>query len=180
MLNRFFSSAVFRVSVRYGAISAVLCLGMVISMFYMHRHPFLVNPFFDFRVFVFALLLFFGLKEIRDFYQNGTLNFWQGIAACAVFLTISALISSLGIWLFGTLRPVFVSDFITQFGEQIRNFPPEEVERIGKDVIERNLKALSSTTIGDLAKLYARQTFQIGLFISIIISLILRRSPKPQ
>ena len=180
MLRRFFLSPVVKVSARYGAIAGVLCIGLVISLFYMDKHPVLVNPFLDFRVFVFSVLLYFSLKEIRDFYQDGLLHFWQGMGGSLLFLAASALISSSGILLFGSWQPAFVSDYVMQFTQQIQNLPPETVERIGKDVIERNLKALPETTLGNLASLYAWQTFQIGFFISIIISVILRRQPKPE
>lgn len=180
MLKIFFTTSLMKVSLRYGAIAGVMCIGLVLSLFYMGKHPFLVNPFLDFRVFVFSVLLFFSLKEVRDFYQDGILHFWQGMGGCILFLSASAAVSASGILVFGSLQPAFVSDYITQFTDQIRNLPDETVQRIGKDVIERNLLALPGTNIRNLASLYAWQTFQIGLFISIIISVILRRQPKPQ
>ena len=171
-------SPLFRVSLRYGVIAGLLCTGSVISLFYMGKHPFLINPFVDFRVPVFALLLFFCLKEIRDFYQGGVLYFWQGTGGSMIFLVAASAVAAGGIFLFGNWQPAFLTEYITVFMNQIRNLPPETVDRIGKSVVEQNLKALPSTTMGNLASLYAWQSMVNGHFISVIISIILRRQPK--
>jgi hypothetical protein len=178
MPGKFFTSPLFRVSVRYGAIAGVLCIGFVVSLFYMGKHPFLINPFADFRVPVFAVLLFFCLKEVRDFYLGGVLYFWQAMGGCFFFLLTTAAIAAAGIVAFGSWQSAFLTDYITEFTRQIQNLPPETVDRIGKSVVDQNLKALPATTLGNLATLYAWQSMVIGFFISVIISVILRRQPK--
>ncbi len=180
MIRKIVTSPLVKVSVRYGAIAGLLCTGLVITLFYMGQHPFLINPFLDFRVLVFPVLLFFALKELRDFYQDGVLYFWQGTAGSVLFLGIVAGVAATGILIFGSFEPAFLQDYVMQFTKQILSLPPETVQQIGKEVIERNLKALPATSLSNLASLYAWQTFQIGLFISVIISVILRRQPKPQ
>ncbi|HRI80445.1 MAG TPA: hypothetical protein PLR06_13005, partial [Cyclobacteriaceae bacterium] len=77
--TRFIQSPLIRVNLLYGAIAGFICGVTVISMYYMGKHPFLVNPFFDFRVAAFSLLLFFSLKEVRDYFRNGVLTFFQGM-----------------------------------------------------------------------------------------------------
>ncbi len=180
MFNRLLSSPLLRVPLRYGSIAGVISTGYVISLFYMGSSTFMINPFLDFRVPLFAVLLFFCLKEVRDYYQEGMLYFWQGTAGSLVFLTLSAAVAAIGIYLFGTWQPAFLADYITTFTRQIKDLPAETVERIGKEVVAANLKALPATTVGNLAGLYAWQSYVIGFFISVIISVILRRQPKTQ
>ena len=84
MLSKIFRSPLVRVCARYGIIAGVLCILILISLFYMGKHPFLVNPFLDFRVPLFGVLIFFALKELRDYYQDGVLFFWQGTAGSLV------------------------------------------------------------------------------------------------
>ncbi len=175
-----FKSPLFKVSLRYGAIAGLLCIGFVVSLFYMGKHPFLINPMLDFRVPLFALMLFFCLKEVRDYHQGGVLYFIQASTGSLFFLLTTALLASAGMYLFGTFQPAFLADYVREFTTQIRNLPPETVERIGKAVVEENLKTLPSTTLGNLATLYAWQTMVIGFFISVIISVILRRQPKTE
>lgn len=178
MLNRFFRSPLVHVCFRYGAIAGFLCALTVISLYYMGKHPFLITPFFDFRVPAFSLLLFFSLREVRDYFYEGRLTFFDGLGGSIIFLMTAAFVSDLVIFIFGSLQPDFVVEYVRQLGEQIRNIPPESIDQVGKATIENSLKELPFITLTYLVGLYAWQTFQIGFFISVIISVILRRQPK--
>jgi hypothetical protein len=167
-----------RVTLRYGAVGGVVGFVLLLILYYLGKHPFLVPVFFDFRIILFGILLFFSLREVRDYFSKGILSFWEGMMGSFVFVSTYALVASLLIWLFTSLEPAFVARYISLFEEQARNFPPEVIERIGKEVYERNLEALFATNGFDLAVLYFGQSLIIGLFLSIIISVILRRQPK--
>ena len=171
-------SPVIKVNARYGAIAGALCIVFIVSSFYMGKHPFLISPFTDFRVFLFAVLLFFSLKEMRDYYLGGSMFFWQGTAGSLFFLASCSAVSAAGIFVFGAVKPQFLSSYVEQFTEQIRNLSTEGTEQIGKEVLEQSLRDLPSTTIGGLAGTYVWQSFVIGFFISVIISVILRQQPK--
>ncbi len=146
----------------------------------MGKSPLLINPYMDFRILLFAVLIFFCLKEIRDFYQGGVLPMWQGVGSSLFFLVVTSIIAAIGILIFGALQPAFLANYISELTLQIQGLPEETVKQIGKDVLESNLKALPATNIGDLAGLYMWQSFVMGFFISVIISVILRRQPKPE
>jgi hypothetical protein len=166
------------VPLRYGVIAGVLGAALVIGLYYMNRHPFLIPVFLDFRIFLFGVFIFFTLKEVRDFYYGGTLYFWQGLIGSFIFTATFAIIASASIGLFILVVPDFLESYITQSIQQLKLLPADVIERIGKDVFERNLKVLPTTNGFDLALLYFTQSFMIGLFISIILSVILRRQPK--
>jgi hypothetical protein len=151
---------------------------IMIVLYYLGRHPFLIPVFMDYRILLFGIFIFFTLKELRDHHQQGILYFWQGLIASFLFTSAFALITSILIFIFAALVPSFVEDYIALNLEQLKNLPAEIVERIGKEVVERNLAILPSTNAFELAKLYLWQCFVIGLFISIILSVILRRQPK--
>ena len=178
MFSRFLRAPLVAVCFRYGAIAGFLCALTVISLYYMGKHPFLINPFFDFRVPAFSLLLFFSLKEVRDYFSEGTLTFFQGLGGSIIFLSAAGLVSEAMIFVFGYLQPDFVAEYIRQLTEQIRSIPPEEVDQIGRAAINNSLRELPFITLAYLLGLYAWQTLQIGFFISVIISVILRRQPK--
>ncbi len=177
MLSKIFNAPLVRVCARWGTIAGALCILFLVSLFYMGKHPFLVNPFLDFRVPLFAVLIFFALKEVRDYYQEGVLFFWQGTGGSLIFVAVCSAIAAAGILIFGTAQPLFLNDYITEFTKQIQNLPSETVDQIGKDVVALNLAKLPTTTIGDLAGLYVWQSFIMSFFISVIISVILRRQP---
>jgi hypothetical protein len=166
------------VPLRWGIISSALSLLSVITFFYLGKHPFYISPVFDLRIILIVIFLFFALKEIRDFYLNGILFFWQGLAASAIFLIVMALISYLGIRILGAVDATFVSQYIQTGLEQIKNLAPDAENQIGKPAIEEMRRILPVTTISWMAKRYALQTFVFGTFISIIMSIIIRRQPK--
>lgn len=167
-----------RVSVKFGFLAAVFgCLfGWI--LYTMDRHPFLVPVFFDFRIVLLAFSLFFTLRELRERYYNGILFFWQGMIASAMHTLVFALCTSLAVYAFAGAHPEFVSDYVRLFREQAAAFPPDVVEKIGKETMDRNLRAIAATKPADLAVLYAWQSGLISLFVSVVIAVILRRQPK--
>ena len=172
------SSPLLKVSLRYGTIAGLLCFAFVISAYYMGQHPFLIYPYFDFRLPVFSVLLFFCVKELRDYDKEGSLSFFMGMMSCLIFTFVFAVLASGLIWIFCLLQPEFVSSFISAATEQIKALPADIVARIGKEQLERNLQALPATKGFDLAIDYFGKSFIMSFFISVIISVILRRQPK--
>jgi hypothetical protein len=163
---------------RFGSIGGVVGFGLIVALYYMGTHPFLIPVYLDFRIVLFSVFLLFSLKELRDYYFAGRLYFWQGMVASFLLITVFAVIASGLMIAFAAWEPKFVSNYVEQFTEQARQFPPEVIDRIGKEQFEQNLATLPDTSPSDLALLYFWQCWIIGFFISIIISVILRRQPQ--
>lgn len=168
-----------KVPLRYGAIAGVLGAVLVIGLFFMGKHPFLIEIYLDFRIFIFGIFIFFALKELRDYVYDGVLYFWQGLIASFLFTLFFALTASLIIAVFGTLEDSFVREFIRQSTVRLEGAREELIERIGKEAYDSNFSALPATNAADLALHYYIQSFVIGTFIGILLSVILRRQPKP-
>lgn len=166
-----------KVSARYGLIGGALGGVLLVILYYVGRHPFLILPFFDFRVILFSIFIFFSLKEYKEFHGDGILYFWQGMIGSFVLVAVYALTAALLILVFELIEPDFLTTYIHLQLERLNALTPEEVERVGKEVIQRNLDALPATNIFELPMLYIVQSFGIGLFISIILSVILRKQP---
>ena len=170
--------ALVRISLKYGVIAGVIGSILLVGLYYMDRHPFLIPVFLDFRIILFSVFIYFTFKEIRDFHQGGIFYFWQGIFSSFILTTCFAILTSLLIVVFIRIDPAFLSAYISLSIEQLKSLPPELIENIGKDVYNRNLGLLPDTNGSDLAKLYFWQSFMISLFISIILSVILRTQLK--
>jgi hypothetical protein len=168
-----------KVAVRYGTAAGILAFILLVVMYYLGAHPLLTSPFLDFRILLFGIFIFFTLKEFRDYYQRGVLFFSQAMIGGLTVVLAASLLTSFFLWLFGKWDQNFVAGYITQMTAYIKSFPKEDVERIGKEVYERNLKALPATNIFDLVETYFMQGMIIGFFVNIILSVILRRQPKP-
>jgi hypothetical protein len=162
----------------FGAIGGVLGALLCVGLFYIGSHPFLIDYYADYRVFLFAIFIFFVLKDIRDAKQNGILYFWQALVASLLFITFFAVVASILIGIFAFAVPDFVTSYIDQSLEVLKKLPEDVIKGIGKEVYERNLSLVPSTNYLDLMTLYFAQCYIIGILISIILSVILRRHPK--
>ena len=97
------------------------------------------------------------------------------MAVIAVF----AVIAFFSLLIFDKLERRLVPSYIELMTHYLQQFPEEDIQRIGKEVYEINLKQLPSTKIVQLAQLDFVQSFAIGFFVSIILSVILRKQPNP-
>lgn len=165
-------------SVRNGLIAGVLGFSLLLALYYMGKHPFLFPIYFDFRLILLSVFIVMTLKEFRDHYQDGILYFGQAMMSSFLFTLVFAFVTSLLIWAFCFIVPEFLAAYITNATEQLKSIQPAIIEQLGKDAYERNLNKLPATKGSDLAVDYFGKTFIISFFISIIISVILRRQPK--
>lgn len=172
-------SPLLSVSLRYGAVCGVLALALLVVTYYIGRHPLMISPYLDFRILLFAVFIFFTLKEVRDYYQEGALYFWQGLIGSVLVVVVATIIAAIGLQIFGSLEKEFVTSYVEQMTAYLKTFPKEDIDRIGKEVYDRNLEQLPATNSSILAFTYFMQGLVIGFFVSIIVSAILRKQPKP-
>jgi hypothetical protein len=172
-------SPLLTIAVRYGAIAAVLSIALNMAMFYMNRHPVMISPYLDFRVFLYGIFIFFSLKEYRDFHNEGALHFFQGMFGSFVLVATAGVLGSILYRIFGAFETNFIPEYVRLMTEYLNGWPEEDIARVGKETFERNLQSLPSTNMGQIATMYLVQSFGIGLFVSIIMSVILRKQPKP-
>lgn len=173
------NSPLIKIALRYGAIASLIGFALVVMLFYTGKHPFLIPVYADFRIFLFGVFIFFALKEYRDQEGQGILYFWQGMVGSYVFLLSFGLLAAMAVYLFALADASFVTEFVRLFTEQAKSIPTEELERVGKEDFERNLLELSKTNGFNMALLHFKQSLIIGFFISIIITIVLRKQPKP-
>jgi hypothetical protein len=80
----------------------------------------------------------------------------------------------LGTW----IEPDFVTIFIQSSIDQIESAKEKISNAIGQDELAKVLEILPSTTLFDLALDYLLKSLPYGLFLTIIISLIIRKKPN--
>jgi hypothetical protein len=147
-------------------------------MFYLGRHPLVTSPFLDFRILLFGIFIFFTLKEFRDYEQGGVLYFAQAMIGGLAVVMIMTIITSIMLQIFGSLEKDFVTTYIEQVTAYVKSFSREDIERVGKEIYDRNLAALPTTNVSKLTITYFIHGMVIGFFVNIILSVILRRQPK--
>jgi Protein of unknown function (DUF4199) len=179
---KFFSglNPLIRVPIRYGILGGILGFVLIVILYYIGRHPFMIGVVLDFRIALFGVFMFFILKEIRDYHFGGLLFFWQGLIATAIFTVVFAVIASGLIWIFGINVPGFVIKYVELATNQLKSMPPEALKEIGQSTYDGIARAIKEVDAFYLAKRYFGQCYLISLFVSIILSVILRRQPQIQ
>lgn len=174
------NSPLIGIALRNGSIAGILAGVLLIILYFIGSHPLLILPYADFRILLFGIFIFFTLKEFRDNHQEGILSFVQGMLASFIFVTIAATIGAMVVFIFSKLYPQFVSDFIKQGLESAKAFSTNAtLSEAEKNQITVMMEGLPTTNGKSLAGQHFVQSLMIGFFVSIILSVILRKQPKP-
>ncbi|MCH8231630.1 MAG: DUF4199 domain-containing protein [Bacteroidetes bacterium] len=167
-----------RIAGRYGFYGSLVTMVAMVSLFYLHRHPYLIPWFFDIRIFLFALFIFFSIREFKNSNQN-VLHFWQGIYIGLITYVLIAFLASIFIGIFAKwIEPAFVSEYIRLSIDNLYQHREAWIETLGEDRFNAVIKNLPSTTAGVLAFDYFLKSMPIGFILTLIISILLRRQPK--
>lgn len=168
------------ISLRNGSIAGILAGALLIILYFIGPHPMLILPYADFRILLFGIFIFFTLKEFRNNHQEGVLYFVQGMVGSLIFVTVAATVGAMVVLIYSKINPEFVSDFIEQALESAKTFSENTtLSEVEKNRIHVMMEGLPATNGKSLAGQHFVQSLMIGLFISIILSVILRKQPKP-
>jgi hypothetical protein len=162
-------------SLKYGLIGGALIIVLFFVLIYLDVNPLIANKRLDFGFLILPLFVFFGIKEFRDIRNSKQLRFWQGMTVGFFTYIFLALTSALFILLILNLNTELLEQYIVDRSLLIENNKAQIIENLGEEVYSITYQDLQNITpmvlaIDDfLKKIFA------GLFITIIISVILRR-----
>jgi hypothetical protein len=166
----------FIIPLRYGILASVISIVLFLILYYAGRNPFLIPAILDFRILLFPIILVFAIRDFKENKNRGILHFWQGLSIGIQTVLITSLIMAIFILLFGGIfEQELVPEYIRLMTAQIKSVNEEVIETIGKDAVDRSLELLPSTTIFHLSFDYFLKSLPYGVFLTIIISLILRK-----
>ncbi len=167
-----------RIAGRYGFYGSLVTMVALVSLFYLNRHPYLIPFIFDLRIYLFALFIFFSIKEFRISNQN-VLHFWQGISIGLITYVLIAFLASIFIGIFAKwIEPTFVSEYVRLTIDNLSQNREAMIATLGEDRFNAVIKNLPSTTAGDLAFDYFLKSMPIGFILTLIISVFLRKQPN--
>ncbi len=162
------------VPLRYGLLGGVVVIVLFLLFYFLHLNPLVNIKFID--ILIFGIFIFFCLKEYRDRYNGGELHFWQGMSAGMINYFTIALISALFILIMTTLiDPGLVPDYISTRLDFLELNKQPLVETMSENAYNEAVTGVKSTTAFDLALDDFLKKSIIGLFLSSIISVLLRK-----
>lgn len=170
---------ILQVPLKFGAAASLLIIILLVFLYYIGKHPLLIPIFVDFRLLLLPIFIFLSIKEFRDYKNEKILQFWQGMFIGLVCYIVIGLLAGICIYIFSEImEPEFLRDFIRISTQQLTENKEQFLEAIGPEAYNSALEKLPLTTSIDLAKDYFLKTIVIGVFFTIIISVILRKQPK--
>lgn len=164
------------VAIKLGLTGALMNIIALLVLYYIGKHPLLLNPFLDARWPLYGLFLFFSMKYFRED-NNGILHFWQGLVVGFIVYLIMAQMAAAFIAVFASIDSTqFLSTYISTAIEQININREALLEtNLSEKTITDALKILPTTTANNLAFDYFLKSMPIGLILTLLLSILMRR-----
>ena len=166
------------VPLKFGIAGSALIIILFVVLFYAGKHPLLISIVPVFRLVLIPLFVFTSIKEYRDYRNNQVLHFWQGLVIGFNCYFVIGSLTAILILIFSSIEPEFMNQYIDISTNQLINNKEQFISTVGEETYNRTLQKMPLTTSLDLALDYAMKTLLIGIPLTIIISVLLRRQPK--
>ena len=167
----------FTVPLRFGLIGAAFNILAILVVFYLGQHPLLLNPLVNGQLVLYGLIFFASFKYFKDQFTGGIMHFWQGLAIGLFAYIVMSTVIALFIYVFSEVDSTrFLSEFIRLKTKELTLNKDAYLQArgVGEEAYNRALSTLPGTKPIHLALLYIRQSLLIGLFITIIFSVLMR------
>jgi len=125
------------------------------------------------------LFVFAGIKQFRDKHNGGELYFSQGMSVGFFVYTLMALISAFFIWVFMVFQPEVFEVFKASNIALLEQKRALLTEQLGEQSFEETYVNIQAMSVFDVALNDFLRKIIPGLFFTIIISIILKRTLTP-
>ena len=167
------------VGLRYGLVSGVLTVVLFFAVTFFGENPLIVNKWFDY--FLIPALVLAGVREFRIYYNARALQFWQGISVGFIVYVTTALVFAAVIGLYlATYGQPWVTDYVHNRVALVKENQDEFTEELGEKTYQRVLTEVQATTTTDLILDDVFRKLMIGVFATLIIAMVQRRTPTQE
>ena len=127
-------------------------------------------------LFILPIFLYFGIREYRDTFNSGQMEFWQGMTTGLLTYSMIALFFGGFLFLFlNYLDTSVTKGFIEIKLDDLTESKDKIVEEMGIESYDKAFKSTEATTVSDLIKDNMIRKGVIGFFLTSIISVIMKR-----
>ncbi len=158
----------------HGLIGAGLSMALFMVLAYLDQNPLNKGKYFDF--FLMLLILVSGLRYYRDVENGGDMKFLQGIGiGLGISLMVGILTASF-LWVFLVkIHPDALDQFKASGIQYLEEHRPDVLMDIDQDTLDKTILEIKSISIRDLVVDDILRKLIIGLFLSTILSVFLRK-----
>jgi uncharacterized membrane protein len=171
---------IYSVPLKYGLIGSVCAMALILVLYYAGKHPLLIPIFYDFRIFLFGVFIFFALREFKEYYNNNILQFWQGMVMGIGIYVIIGLLVAMFIVTFSNIVPDFHDSYIQGTLKGLELDKEQLVNQgkitISEEEFQKQIEQLKASPAYVLGIDYFIKSCLLGFFLTIILAVILRKS----
>jgi hypothetical protein len=164
-----------KVSLKYGISGGVLSVLLFAILYLLDQNPLVNAKKIDIPLFLIFIL--FSVKEFRDAKDDNRLTIWEGFLCGGMTFLTMALISSLFMLVFLKINDAMVTDYVDNSIEYLNENKERFLEKRDIQSFNEVITNLKSTSIVDLAVDDFLKKSRIGIFLTIIVSVVLRKQP---
>ena len=164
------------VGLRYGLVSGALATLLFFAVTFFDENPLIVTKWFDY--FLIPALVFAGVREFRIYYNARALQFWQGASVGFIIYVTTALVFALVVGAYlTTAGQAWVTDYVRSRVALVEENREAFTEELGEETYRQVRAEVQATTTTDLILDDAFRKLMIGVFVTLIIAMVQRRSP---
>ena len=167
---------ILKVSSKFGLIGGLLAVILFIILYSLDQNPLLSTKKIPFGIILIPLLVYFSVKEFRDYHNGGELRFWQALVTGFVNYLIIALISAAFILAFLSYYDYEILQELINFN--VLNFEQNKagfIETFDEATYDKVLADIRKTTAYHIALDDFARKMLIGFISTFIISIFLRK-----
>ena len=162
------------VPLRYGIIGGGMVIMLFLVFYFLNLDPLVNIKIVD--ALILAIFIFFALKEFRDKYNNRELHFWQGMTGGVINYVTIAFISAIFILVMTVIiDPDMTTNYVDGRLALLIENKQTLIETMDEETYLEAFAGVEKTTPFDLALDDFLKKSIIGLFLTIIIAVILRK-----
>ena len=168
-------SPLLAVPIKYGLVGGILSVLIFIIIYVLGKNPLIIYRDFDFSFLLLPIFIAFSIKEFRDNWNNRSLKFGEGMSVGFINYLIVASISGLFIFIFLNIESSMLAEYISDRSLLIVNIKEDMVKTMGQELYQKTYDDLQGTTAYVIALDDFLKKIIIGLFLTIIISIIFKK-----
>jgi len=170
----FLKNKLISIPLKYGFFGSLIFVVLFLIFYFLELDPLVNIKIID--ALLLAIFIFFGLKEFRDRHNNRQLHFWQGITGGMVSYISLAIISAIFIFIMTVIiDPELTTKYVESRIALLMENRQTLVDQMDEETFTRAVEGVKETSGLDLALDDFLKKSIIGLFLTIIIAVILRK-----
>lgn len=168
-------SPLLAVPIKYGLVGGILSVLIFSIIYVLGKNPLIIYRDFDFSFLLLPIFIAFSIKEFRDNWNNRSLKFGEGMTVGFINYLIVATISGVFIFIFLNIESFMLAEYISDRSLLIMNIKDDMIKTMGQEVYQQTYNDLQDTTAYVIALDDFLKKIFIGLFLTIIISIIFKK-----